>query len=193
MGQIEEVIILTRKIESLLDGVGATGKGIHEKINSVEGKYSSYLVKKIHGIASIRNKTMHVDGFMIEDFDEFKATCNEVISELSLNRKQRTSSTSQKYNRYNSYKRPVSQNYNKYNSYKGPTTPLVSSLGMVYFLTVIPAFITLWMFDQWNLFLSFGGAIIWPVVWYFSSEVSFYFTSLLGAMMLYLELSQNSS
>ena len=35
MGQIEQVVKLTKKLEKLLEDKGATGRGLHEKITSV--------------------------------------------------------------------------------------------------------------------------------------------------------------
>lgn len=63
MGQIEDVVLLTREIESLLDNLGATGRGLHEKLTSVENRLNLQTVKKMRWIATMRNKTMHEHKF----------------------------------------------------------------------------------------------------------------------------------
>lgn len=83
MGQIEDVVLLTREIESLLDRLGATGRGLHEKLTTVENRLSAQTVKKMRWIATMRNKTMHEHNFQINDFQGFKSSCNDVIAELN--------------------------------------------------------------------------------------------------------------
>jgi len=83
VGQIEDVVLLTRKIESLLDKLGANGRGLHEKLTSVENRLNLQTVKKMRWIATMRNKTMHEHNFQINDFYGFKTACNEVVAELN--------------------------------------------------------------------------------------------------------------
>jgi len=82
MGQIETVVQLTRKIESLLDKAGASGRGLHEKVTSIESKLDDRTVKQLHWIATMRNKTMHEHGFSINDMDRFEESCSRVTDKL---------------------------------------------------------------------------------------------------------------
>ncbi|HOO32763.1 MAG TPA: hypothetical protein PK466_10005 [Thermotogota bacterium] len=82
MGQIEEVVRLTREIESLLDQLGASGRGMHEKISSVENKFDKETIKKMRWVATLRNKTMHEHGFKIDSMSEFKAVASDLIKQL---------------------------------------------------------------------------------------------------------------
>jgi len=82
MGQIEEVVLLTREIESLLDQLGANGRGMHEKISSIEHKFDRETVRKMRWIATLRNKTMHEHGFKIDAMSDFKSAAASLIKQL---------------------------------------------------------------------------------------------------------------
>lgn len=82
MGQIEDVILLTREIESLLVHLGAEGKGMHQKISSVQGTLDDALVKKLRWIASLRNKVVHQHDFYIDDMEDYTDACYEAIDSL---------------------------------------------------------------------------------------------------------------
>lgn len=68
--------------------MGAEGRGLHEKVTSVEDKINSSLVKKIRYIASIRNKVLHEDGFELDSktLSSFEFACDQVESALSHHR-----------------------------------------------------------------------------------------------------------
>ena len=84
--QIEQTIQYTKKIETMLESLGAEGKGIHTKLGSIKDKLEEPLVKKIRRIGNMRNKLMHQDGFEIYNFNDFDKSCKEVIVYLgSLN------------------------------------------------------------------------------------------------------------
>jgi hypothetical protein len=83
-GQIEQTINYTKKIESLLENLGAEGKGIHTKLGSIKEKLEESLVKKIRWIGNMRNGLMHQDGFEIYNFNDFDKACKEVIRHLEL-------------------------------------------------------------------------------------------------------------
>jgi hypothetical protein len=83
-GQIEQTINYTKKIESLLEKLGAEGKGIHTKLGSIKENLEESLVKKIRWIGNMRNGLMHQDGFEIYNFNNFDKACKEVISHLEL-------------------------------------------------------------------------------------------------------------
>ena len=70
-GQIEQTINYTKKIESLLEKLGAEGKGIHTKLGSIKENLEESLVKKIRWIGNMRNGLMHQDGFEIYNFNDF--------------------------------------------------------------------------------------------------------------------------
>lgn len=82
MGQIETVVLLTREIESLLDKAGASGRGLHDKVTSIESQLDNSTIKRLRWIATMRNKTLHEDGFSIDDMDGFEEACSIVIDEL---------------------------------------------------------------------------------------------------------------
>ena len=84
-GTYEIVINNTKKIESLLESkLGATGRGLHTKVESVQKIIDLKMAKKIHYIATIRNKLMHEDGFEIADITLFEKECKKVIHYLSI-------------------------------------------------------------------------------------------------------------
>ncbi|MEK6703448.1 MAG: hypothetical protein AABZ53_14400 [Planctomycetota bacterium] len=66
------VLIVTRAktIESrLVREFGAQGRGLHEKVDSVADKLDDKVVRACHYVATIRNKTMHEEGFALSDAD----------------------------------------------------------------------------------------------------------------------------
>lgn len=81
-GQIEQTIKYTKKIEAVLENLGAEGKGIHTKLGSIKDKLDEPLVKKIRWIGNMRNGLMHEDGFEIYNFSEFDIACKEVVKQL---------------------------------------------------------------------------------------------------------------
>lgn len=83
MSQIELAVTLSRKLESLLEAkYQATGKGLHEKVSSVEGKLPEALVKNLRYIATMRNSVVHQDGFVIEDLAGFSAQGDAALAQL---------------------------------------------------------------------------------------------------------------
>lgn len=84
MSDIDLVVKSSKHIESALVRIfGATGKGLHEKVSSVEKMLAASLVKRIRYIASIRNKIIHDDGYRkIDDRASFKAAVKLVKKEL---------------------------------------------------------------------------------------------------------------
>lgn len=84
MSDIELAISRVKVLESLLEqGLGATGKGLHEKVTSVQDKLSPPLVKKLRFVATIRNKIVHESDYtQIDDRDGFIRACDEAEAEL---------------------------------------------------------------------------------------------------------------
>jgi len=64
---IDIIIRKTKKIESLLVRIGAEGRGLHEKVTSIEGKLEPQVIKRIRFIASIRNKSLHDYNFELTE------------------------------------------------------------------------------------------------------------------------------
>jgi hypothetical protein len=79
------VIGSCKKIEGLLeDGLGAKGRGLHDKVTSVQDQLPPALVKKLRFIATIRNQLVHEsDGHEIDDKKGFKRACSEAEDELN--------------------------------------------------------------------------------------------------------------
>jgi hypothetical protein len=83
MSDIELAISRVKALESLLEQLGATGKGLHEKVTSVEGKLPPALVKKLRFVATIRNKIVHESQYQqIDDRAGFLRACDEAAAEL---------------------------------------------------------------------------------------------------------------
>lgn len=84
MGSIETAIRYSKRFESLLEReYSAVGKGLHEKLSSVEDKLSQDNVKTLRWIATIRNRAVHEDGFEIDNIDEFIRTCEQLLDQLT--------------------------------------------------------------------------------------------------------------
>src|SRR4030095_11771119 len=83
MSDIELAITRVKALETLLEGVGATGKGLHEKVTSVQNRLPHPLVKKLRFIATVRNKIVHESDYkQIDDPDGFVRACDEAEAEL---------------------------------------------------------------------------------------------------------------
>ena len=75
---IERAVKWSKRFESLLERrFGARGRGLHEKIDSVEGDLDRDTVRALRLVATVRNKIVHEDGYdKIDDRARFKAACN---------------------------------------------------------------------------------------------------------------------
>ena len=84
MSDIELAITRVKALESLLEqALGATGKGLHEKVTSVQNKLSPGLVKKLRFVATVRNKIVHESDYQqIDDRAGFLRACDEAEAEL---------------------------------------------------------------------------------------------------------------
>jgi hypothetical protein len=84
MNDYELAITRTKELEALLEaGLGATGKGLHEKVTSVQDRLPAPLVKKLRFVATIRNKLVHDAGYQrLDDRDGFARACDEAKREL---------------------------------------------------------------------------------------------------------------
>jgi len=83
MNQIEVAVKISRHLETLLEkNYQATGKGLHEKVTSVESRLDEALVKQLRYIATIRNSVVHEDGFIIADLAKFVMTGDAAVVRL---------------------------------------------------------------------------------------------------------------
>lgn len=85
MSELATIIERTKAIESgLVRRFGATGRGLHEKVDSVQGKLDPATVRACRFIATIRNKTVHEDGFAPTrtEMKSFVERCDEVERSL---------------------------------------------------------------------------------------------------------------
>jgi hypothetical protein len=84
MSDIELAITRTKALETLLEGaLGATGKGLHEKVTSVEDRLPPPLVKKLRFVATVRNKIVHEASYQkLDDRDGFVRACDEAEAQL---------------------------------------------------------------------------------------------------------------
>lgn len=84
MSDIELAISRVKALESLLEvALGATGKGLHEKVSSVQARLPQPLVKRLRFIATVRNKIVHeADYQQIDDRAGFERACAEAETEL---------------------------------------------------------------------------------------------------------------
>jgi hypothetical protein len=84
MSDIELAITRVKALESLLEqAFAATGKGLHEKVTSVENRLPPTLVKKLRFVATVRNKIVHESNYQqIDDRAGFLRACDEAEAEL---------------------------------------------------------------------------------------------------------------
>ncbi|KLV07380.1 hypothetical protein ABT56_04760 [Photobacterium aquae] len=84
MANIELVVTRSRRIERLLrEHYHAEGKGLHQLITSSEERLPHEIIPKLRFIASVRNKTVHEDGYRLDDKKGFIAACKACEKELT--------------------------------------------------------------------------------------------------------------
>ncbi|EGQ9612316.1 DUF4145 domain-containing protein [Vibrio cholerae] len=84
MSEIEQVVLRTRKLETLLrEQYHAEGKGLHQLITSCEERLPHDVIKKLRYVATIRNKVVHEDYYRLDDRKAFLAVCQECEDELT--------------------------------------------------------------------------------------------------------------
>lgn len=67
----------------LRQGMGATGKGLHELTSSVERRLPPATVKKLRFVATCRNKLVHdLDVTRLDDRRGFLQACSEIEREI---------------------------------------------------------------------------------------------------------------
>ncbi len=84
MSEIEQVVLRTRKLETLLrEQYHAEGKGLHQLITSCEERLPHDVIKKLRYVATIRNKVVHEDDYRLDDRKAFLAVCQVCEDELT--------------------------------------------------------------------------------------------------------------
>ncbi|MGC9421291.1 DUF4145 domain-containing protein [Vibrio sp.] len=78
MSEIEQVVLRTRRLETLLrQQYHAQGKGLHQLISSCEERLPHDVIARLRYIATIRNKIVHEDHYQLEDRKAFFTVCGE--------------------------------------------------------------------------------------------------------------------
>lgn len=78
MSEIEQVVVRTRRLETLLrQQYHAQGKGLHQLISSCEERLPHDIIAKLRYVATIRNKIVHEDHYHLEDRKAFWNVCQE--------------------------------------------------------------------------------------------------------------------
>lgn len=79
----EHAIRSSKELEWLLESLGGSGRGLHDRLSSIQERLSPQLVRKVRYIATIRNRLVHERGFdVIPDRATFTAYVNESRREL---------------------------------------------------------------------------------------------------------------
>lgn len=98
MSAIEIAVQYSKRLESILEQrYCASGRGLHEKITSVETRLPSDVVRSLRWVATLRNKVVHEPDYKIEDINRYQSTCETLIARLqaeSLNKNLKSSSPS---------------------------------------------------------------------------------------------------
>jgi len=85
MSDYDLVLTRSKRLEHLLEeGLGATGRGLHEKTDSVASRLPPPLIKRLHFIATVRNKLVHDDSMKrLDDAKGYKQACDLAEAELT--------------------------------------------------------------------------------------------------------------
>jgi ABC-type multidrug transport system fused ATPase/permease subunit len=84
MSDIELAVTRCKRLETLLEEeLGASGRGLHQKVSSVQDKLPEALVKRLRFIATMRNKLVHeADTDRLDDRSDYERACDVAESEL---------------------------------------------------------------------------------------------------------------
>lgn len=67
MSSVEIVVGYSKQLEAILErSFGAQGKGLHQKVSSVEHLLPARLVKTLRFLASVRNKVIHDHDYVLD-------------------------------------------------------------------------------------------------------------------------------
>ena len=82
MGSLEAAVRGSQRLETVLETrFGALGRGLHEKVSSVERSLPADLVKRIRWVASVRNGAVH-EGKEISDAADFERKVDQAVRRL---------------------------------------------------------------------------------------------------------------
>lgn len=83
----KNVINKTKKIENILEEMGAEGRGLHEKVSSIDTLLNQELINQIRFMATIRNKLLHEEKFNLtsEMTNRFNNAYENVTEKLETN------------------------------------------------------------------------------------------------------------
>lgn len=84
MSDIDLAITRSKRLERILEkNLKASGRGLHEKVSSVESRLSDQTVRKLRKVATIRNKIVHDENYTkMDDRKAFIRSCDEAEREL---------------------------------------------------------------------------------------------------------------
>lgn len=84
MSDIDLAITRSKRLERMLEkNLKASGRGLHEKVSSVESRLSEETVRKLRKVATIRNKIVHEENYTkMDDRKGFIRACDEAEREL---------------------------------------------------------------------------------------------------------------
>ena len=84
MDDYELVIKSCKRLEEMLaKGFGAEGRGLHERVNSVENQLPIPLIKKLRFVATVRNRLVHDASFeRLDDRDSFERASEECEQQI---------------------------------------------------------------------------------------------------------------
>lgn len=80
-GMRGRILDISTEVESLFLQLGASGRGLHEQLSSIEGMISPPMAKKIRWIASVRNKAVH-ERVVEVDLEDFSKAGAQVVAYL---------------------------------------------------------------------------------------------------------------
>ena len=88
---IDTAVRWSKKLEAVLKTrFGATGRGLHEKVSSVESKLDAQTVRDLRFVATIRNKLLHDDTYdRIDDRRAFRAKARRAAKSLGVRKGRR--------------------------------------------------------------------------------------------------------
>ncbi|OEE68721.1 DUF4145 domain-containing protein [Enterovibrio norvegicus FF-33] len=83
MDDIAVVVRQSRRLERLLkEHYHAQGRGLHELVTSCQERLPHDVIAKLRFVATIRNKTVHEDGYEVDDMRGFVSACKQCEKEL---------------------------------------------------------------------------------------------------------------
>lgn len=91
MSDLKSIIDSIKRLETtLVEQFQADGRGLHEKLSSVEHKIPQNLQRSIRYLATLRNKAIHEDGYEIEKPEDFLRQAGQAHEQLLAVAQQRT-------------------------------------------------------------------------------------------------------